>query len=42
MSVENSFLGSLPDVQCMCCGQCVVEIKYPFCAYKTSFQEEAH
>ena len=39
-----SFLGASPDalIQCMCCGQGVVEIKCPLCASKTSFREVTH
>ena len=41
VSVEHPFLGASPDalIQCMCCGQGVVEIKCPLCACETSFRE---
>ena len=42
-SVEHPFLGASSDalIQCMCCGEGVVEIKCPLCTSEKSFQEAA-
>ena len=39
--MEHPFLGASPDamIQCVCCGQGVVEVKCPFCVSEMSFQE---
>ena len=43
LSVEHPFLGASPDalIHCTCCGQSVVEIKYPLCASQIPLHEAA-
>ena len=43
VSVEHPFLDASPDalIQCICCGQGIVEIKCPLCVSETSLQEAA-